>query len=367
MGIYPQKKARFYTYICRNMTHFRQSIRSQLSAYQYSYGHKTASGVCLQNVTDYSPFGVPLDGRTMQGDAYRYGFGSHEKIDEVSGSGNTVDMGDRWLDVRLGRTPKMDKHASKYPAITPYAYAVNNPLYYIDPDGKDIIPYGNGYDIQSYITQLQAATSLETRYNIETGRIDVFGEPVTEADKKLLEASTNKNVNVNIFLTKTPFIESRNGQKVILLGGSFEGSEVDDNGIVNTVQWINPEHMSLISKGGLAPEGASVLHETLESYIGAIDNPGFTPTVRLNPDGASSPEYNNAHNKSNELNMLSVEAFAEKVGTGIDFGFESVQAEKSIGIKMDLGGAVSNRNQLKNKTQELQEAIKTAIKIVEKL
>src|SRR5690606_21118470 len=39
---------------------------------------------------------------------YRYGFGGHEKLDEVSGSGNVVDMGDRWLDVRLGRTHKLD-------------------------------------------------------------------------------------------------------------------------------------------------------------------------------------------------------------------------------------------------------------------
>lgn len=66
-----------------------------------------------------------------------YGFSGHEKIDEVSGSGNTVDMGDRWLDVRLGRTHKLDRHKSKYPAVTPYAYALNSPLLFNDPDGKD--------------------------------------------------------------------------------------------------------------------------------------------------------------------------------------------------------------------------------------
>src|SRR5690606_19574428 len=68
---------------------------------------------------------------------YRYGFGSHEKIDEVYGSDNVVDMGDRWLDVRLGRTHKLDRHKGNYSAISPYAYALNSPLLFNDPDGKD--------------------------------------------------------------------------------------------------------------------------------------------------------------------------------------------------------------------------------------
>ena len=79
-------------------------------------------------------------GATQNTEGYRYGFGGHEKVDEVIGTGKTVDMGDRWLDVRLGRTPKMDAKANKYPSLSPYSYAANSPLIFIDPDGKDIIP-----------------------------------------------------------------------------------------------------------------------------------------------------------------------------------------------------------------------------------
>jgi RHS repeat-associated protein len=79
-----------------------------------------------------------MPSRSFSASSYRYGFGGHEKVDEVSGSGNTVDMGDRWLDVRLGRTPSIDSKAGKYPGISPYAYAVNSPLSVIDPDGNDV-------------------------------------------------------------------------------------------------------------------------------------------------------------------------------------------------------------------------------------
>jgi RHS repeat-associated protein len=89
---------------------------------------------------------------------YRYGYGSHEKIDEVSGSGNTIDMGDRWLDVRLGRTPKPDAKAHKYPEISPYAYVLNNPIIFVDPDGKVVVDPKTGEQVVKVNGQWQTAS-----------------------------------------------------------------------------------------------------------------------------------------------------------------------------------------------------------------
>ena len=135
MGEYPQKKARFYTYICRNMTHFRQSTQHQLPAYQYAYGDKTASGVCLQTITDYSPFGVTLDGRTMQLDGYRYGFGGMEKDDEVKGSGNSYTAEFWQYDSRIGKRWNIDPVVKFHES--PYAAFANNPIWFKDPNGAD--------------------------------------------------------------------------------------------------------------------------------------------------------------------------------------------------------------------------------------
>jgi Metallopeptidase toxin 3 len=82
------------------------------------------------------PFGMHMPGRSISSGSYRYGFGGHEKLDEVQGLENFVDMGDRWLDVRLGRTSKPDRRVNDFPGESPYNYAGSNPIYYIDVNGE---------------------------------------------------------------------------------------------------------------------------------------------------------------------------------------------------------------------------------------
>ncbi|KIA94973.1 MULTISPECIES: hypothetical protein [unclassified Flavobacterium] len=64
---------------------------------------------------------------------YRYGFGSHEKDDEIMGIGNSYDFGGYSLNVRIGMRNQQDpiKNAS----ISPYAVFNDNPIYYTDPTG----------------------------------------------------------------------------------------------------------------------------------------------------------------------------------------------------------------------------------------
>jgi RHS repeat-associated protein len=108
---------------------------------QYRYALKQAVRVCLQNISDYSPFGAPLDGRTIQSDFYRRGFNGMEKDDEVKGVGNSYDFGARMYDSRLGRWLTIDPLASKYPSLSPYNFVGNSPVVFVDPDGEKIIIY----------------------------------------------------------------------------------------------------------------------------------------------------------------------------------------------------------------------------------
>src|SRR5690606_446058 len=49
--------------------------------------------------------------------------------------------GARYYNPRTSVWLSVDPMAEKYPSWSPYNYALLNPIYYIDPDGRDIIPY----------------------------------------------------------------------------------------------------------------------------------------------------------------------------------------------------------------------------------
>jgi RHS repeat-associated protein len=90
--------------------------------------------------SDYYPFGVQLPGRHSGSSETRYGFNGKEQDPEISGEGNSYDFGARMYNPRIARWSKVDNKAKLFPSISPYAFANNNPIYYIDSDGNVIEP-----------------------------------------------------------------------------------------------------------------------------------------------------------------------------------------------------------------------------------
>jgi RHS repeat-associated protein len=92
----------------------------------------------IVSISDYSPFGVQLDGRTLSAEGYRYGFNGYEGDPEVKGQGNSYTTEYRQYDSRIGRWLSLDPLMDKYPDISPYASYANNPIFFIDVDGDSI-------------------------------------------------------------------------------------------------------------------------------------------------------------------------------------------------------------------------------------
>ena len=95
-----------------------------------------ACGAVTQ-VTNYYPFGAPYaDATASKGsDVQPYKYNGKE-LDLMHGL-NTYDYGARQHDPILARWDRIDPLCEKYYSTSPYAYCLNNPVRYIDPDGRD--------------------------------------------------------------------------------------------------------------------------------------------------------------------------------------------------------------------------------------
>lgn len=103
---------------------------------------------------------------TLRGRNHNYGFGGKEEQGELSLE--WLDFGARNFDASLGRWMNIDPLANKYYPFSPYNYVANNPIFFIDPDGKDITipvvgPKGSARDLRHKATIIKSLQKLTNR------------------------------------------------------------------------------------------------------------------------------------------------------------------------------------------------------------
>lgn len=95
----------------------------------------TTDGVyaTVVSATDYYPFGLPMAGRAVINDSYRYGFNGKEK----DSMGDVVyDYGFRIYNPKIAKFLSVDPLQDMYPYSSPYAFVLNSPIKLYDPDGR---------------------------------------------------------------------------------------------------------------------------------------------------------------------------------------------------------------------------------------
>jgi RHS repeat-associated protein len=85
----------------------------------------------------YYPFGMEMS-------ELSYGTGTNKYLYNSKEIQNDFDLywydyGARMYDPMLGRWHSVDNKAEKYVGTSPFAYALNNPILFIDPDGNDVV------------------------------------------------------------------------------------------------------------------------------------------------------------------------------------------------------------------------------------
>ena len=94
----------------------------------------TDQGTVVQKMS-YYPSGLQLCDNTTDSDVQPNRYNGKE-LDKMHGL-NTYDYGARQYNPVTARWDRVDPLCEKYYSISPYAYCGNNPVKYIDPDGRD--------------------------------------------------------------------------------------------------------------------------------------------------------------------------------------------------------------------------------------
>lgn len=89
----------------------------------------------VEEWNDYYPFGGLMASSSGSVQPYKY---NGKELDRKGGL-DWYDYGARQYDAALGRWHAMDPMAEEYYPSSPYAYCVNNPIKYIDPDGGTVV------------------------------------------------------------------------------------------------------------------------------------------------------------------------------------------------------------------------------------
>ncbi|UUV22013.1 RHS repeat domain-containing protein [Paenimyroides aestuarii] len=129
--------------------------------------------------SDYYPFGLKQKGDDLPDysivNKYKYAYGGKELNDELGL--DLYDFGARNYDAAIGRWLNVDPLAENSRRWTPYNYACNNPIYFVDPDGMQAVSNSQLNDLDDII-----------KINVDTGNVDIE----TKAGDDIVQFVDNK-------------------------------------------------------------------------------------------------------------------------------------------------------------------------------
>lgn len=335
--------------------------------------------------SDYYPFGLKQGGDDLPDystiNKYKYAYGGKELNDELGL--DLYDFGARNYDPALGRWLNIDPLAEVSRRWTPYNYAYNNPIYFVDPDGRLSGSFNNGYfniDIVQFGGAMESwVGGFQTEGSSNSGRNEhdpPGGDPIRETVLPELVINTKQTPKssfqkawdafVNI---PSDFAESLHQEALAMVPGNSSG--VDQS-------WFDAMSIggSIGASGGianfnftlsLAATGDDVaLVYGFDYGIGEFTKPGVGAGVTLNAHNL----YGGSTDVLNELGGSDLTYSAGYVIKGsygtssTDIGNKTIHAAKgakTYGVGFGYGGGVSKSNTSVYKLSNLRKDIPNGI------
>ena len=224
--------------------------------------------------------------------------------------------------------------AEKYYGMNGYGYCAENPIRFIDHNGRELVIKGNLSN--DALSQLQERTKnrIQLTRDSETGIISYIinkGKRL-KGDAKIIVAIINDpNITVNLITTEKNVTSMGN----LMIGGAFMGNEVsysiEGDVHINAFQEVNP--IVLGSADDFThTAGKMLLHEVTESYIGAQITQkmgtGVGPATQTDATNINSV-YSRAHNKATPQTPI-FQTMYDRYGRIVYYPAQAVKVEWSV-------------------------------------
>ena len=216
----------------------------------------------IRQVTNYYPFGAPYADSPVNPDHQPYKYNGKE-LDRMHGL-DTYDYGARQHDPILARWDRMDPLCEKTPGISPYVYCKDNPVKFVDIDGRDGV---------KIIDDDNKTITVKADYYVRTG---VTQYRDSEGNIQTLSGYSSNDIN-----DMNNYNEYLNGLNLIIPSGDYEGYNLKfdltfiDGGTTETIQAISDNY-----------EGHNIGNSISKGTSQIYRNIGFEQVER--PDGTTS-------------------------------------------------------------------------------
>ncbi|WP_333663627.1 DUF6443 domain-containing protein [Chishuiella changwenlii] len=247
------------------------NYKDHLGNVRLSY-QKENNGLKILEENNYYPFGLKHKGYndpTLANNNYQYKYNGKELQTDLDI--NLYDYGARNYDPAIGRWMNLDPLAEKMRRHSPYNYAFNNPVFFIDPDGKAPKDWVRKGDTWTWVKDIKSKEQA-TAAGYDNYSDGITNNTYTTSRNTTITLGENNNFTEsgNISgLSEESNSDSGIGEESIGVENTSEASTGGENSSSSLDKVVNSDEVKKLGiTGSVISEGARNVEKAVEARKG---------------------------------------------------------------------------------------------------